>query len=374
MIKERKMNIKMNKEDIMKMSEIEIFNLCRENNYIFPAGFWTVINCKNILKYLYRNNEITKEELIRDGFRKSVMKFKISKLWSTISHYAVDCFKYMVDDKIKIWELPTAPTGYWHNHDNVKEYLLWYCEQQGWSEDEIPSKFKIANISKILTIHYSIKDIVKITFGDKYSIYQFNLPNNFWENKDNVREYVKYIIEEEHKLLTFDDVINNIRYDMFKPTPLAKYGLYGLLNIAYPGIYHKWHVSHPNITSLSEVKEYMLWYIKNILKLNDDELLEKLDYQMFPHHLVKKFTSKEILDATFKPDYYMWDFKKFKSIKISQDDVVEEYIEWLALRNNMTIQELSDKRTSIINGERYRNYNTYKKLLSTLDRMVSRQN
>lgn len=361
----------MSAERIMKMSEIEIFNICRENNYMFPSGFWSVNTCKIILKHLYDSNQITKEELIKYGFRKVIKKFNSSTFEKITGSNTVECFKYMVNDDIKIWELPQQPDGYWDNHDNVKEYLLWYCEQQGWSEDEISKKFRISNINKNLFNKYNVKDIVEITFGDKYVLYDFHLPTNFWSSEDNVKEYVRYVIEKKYKLLTFDDIVNNIRTDMFKNLPLVKYGgLFGLLDITYPGVFHKWHFGFPKIYSLSEVKEYMLWYIKNILKLSDDELLEKLDRQMIPPHLLSKFTSKQIMDATFKPKYYIWDFKKFKTLWTSQTDIVEEHIEWLALRNHMTIKELSEKRTKIIKPQKYKNYNTYKKLLVTLDSMV----
>ena len=171
---------------------------CTEGNFTpvhhKSKGFWR--NIDNVQQFLielkeklnFQNfddwNSLNKEHILNNGGR---------GLLSCYSLYQLKCLGFP-DGKNK-FSKPTKPTGYWHNHENVKSYLKELKENLNLKTPEdwnsiTQQQVQLHGGNGLLKKH-SIYELKCIGCPEGKSI--FNKPNKkigFWEKQENIQKFL----------------------------------------------------------------------------------------------------------------------------------------------------------------------------------------
>lgn len=160
----------------------------------------------------------------------------------------IQTYELVLQGKIKrfpayFWERPWS----YQSAAEITRYLI--EKKLKWSIEDIPKNvdreiFTINRLGGMLHIVFngSTYKAIDTTYPGLFKPWEFkSVPKNFWNNKDNIIDAVKWLVEEKLKLNNKEEVI--LMYT--KPT-LVKHGLnemceigvYNSLNMAYPGVFN----------------------------------------------------------------------------------------------------------------------------------------
>lgn len=156
-------------------------------------------NVKKYVRWLcLKNNLRTKREVLK-GFNTSLIKKPLLKLYSV-----PELLEIGFPGQFHPWELNYNKIK---NPEDVKAYMYWYLfEKCRLDENTITETLTRSMIPKHLFSRFSLKHILRYTFSDKYTIWDFKRIKFIW-NEDNIKEYIEMKIDKYN--LTIDEIYAN---------------------------------------------------------------------------------------------------------------------------------------------------------------------
>jgi len=231
-----------NKEKFNQYSPIEIYEkvLSKQINQ-FPAGFWendfSLDYAKELGKYAinkFLDNDNTK--ILNEygtNFINNIGLYSILKLFKNAFEY----IDFLYPNRFKPWDFKKTPNAYWSDENGVKA-TKWLIEDYlKWNETDVKEKlcyktFASHNLNGMLAILYndSPYKALNAAYPDKYKEWDLKrVPINFWKNRENVKNALKWLIEDKLNLSP-KEIPKKLTTSLIK-----KYGLSGLLRW-YKGI------------------------------------------------------------------------------------------------------------------------------------------
>ena len=192
----------------------------------------------------------------------------------------------------KAWLNGRVPKYYWNNEDHVKEALLWLFEEKLDIENnniisgEDFKKYNLYGLFKLF--NNSPYDAINYVYPNKYKPWEkCNVPRNYWNNEDHVKEALLWLFEEK-----LDIENNNISANDFRKNKL--YGLltnyfnnspYDAINYMYPDKYKPWEkcsVPRRYWDYEDNIKEALHWLFEEKLDIeNNDCIVTVKDFEKY---------------------------------------------------------------------------------------------
>jgi hypothetical protein len=161
------------------------------------------------------------------------------------------------------WRFPVTPPSFWIRQENQKQFLLWY--QQHVKKMKSLDEWYDVTKEQLLEVGghgffamwkgSSLGDILKSHFPEhRWLPWKFTVPvRGFWENKDNLRQYFDWVIEDQQ--LSGPADLKRKKKGFFvklygKPL-FEMYNMSQALELAYPGIILFVYCQHCYVTLLS---------------------------------------------------------------------------------------------------------------------------
>lgn len=235
-------------EKVFTLDEtIDLYNKSLNNkNVILPPKFFERIEDLNgFIDYVFKEKTNEYFNLFKNVNAKFINEFNLIYLMR--KHKSIFNFiNHFYPDYIMPWQLKKSPQGFWNNDSNVIKALNWLVKQ--FYEDGLISN--ISDIPKIITyklcakyslgglianrFNSSVYHAIDFLYPNKFKIFQFNVPPQYYNKKEN-RTYItnKFIekLFEDHIISNIDDIPSKINIYTFD-----KYGLKGYLTHVYKGI------------------------------------------------------------------------------------------------------------------------------------------
>ena len=201
------------------LTKYSIFKLkcmaCPEGKLIFndqykPVGYWE--NKENIHNFL---NEI-KEKYnlnIPEDWNSITRKHILSNGGGTLLHkYSMHELKCMACPEGKlIFNNPPHPSGYWENKENIHKFFSELAQKYNLNTPEDWNSLTTAHIQSNrgtqLLQKYSIYELKCMACPEGKSIFKISSqykPSGYWENKDNIMNFISEI-KEKYNLNTPED-------------------------------------------------------------------------------------------------------------------------------------------------------------------------
>ena len=190
--------------------------------------------------------------------------------------------------EFKPWEFEKLSVEklYWDKKENRLSALKWLIEDTlKLNEKNVAKKVNAKDfiengLSTLFTKEYSssIYRAINELYPNKFRVWEVSIvEDGYWENRDNVEEAVKWMLEEKLKW-SKEDIIENLTQKTF-----ARFGLSGLisnnfngqpwklLDIAYPGEFKPWELKKTSVgfwsTKENRIKA-LDWLVFDVLKIN----------------------------------------------------------------------------------------------------------
>lgn len=215
----------------------------------------------------------------------------------------------------------------------------------------ILNSLKLHNIANLFAGETDVI-IPYITKGDVEIWETSFVKASVWESKNNVKKYVRWVCRTNN-LRTKKEILKGFNKYLIKRPLLKMYSIPELLEIGFPGKFHKWELNYNKIKNPEDVKEYMYWYLFEKCMLDENTITETLTRSMIPKHLFSRFSLKHILTYTFSDKYTIWDFKRIKFIW--DEDNIKDYIEMKMEKYNLSIEEIYKNNLLVLDRVKYSN-------------------
>lgn len=239
------------------------------------------------------------------------------------------------------------PKDIWNKH-NIK-CLLQYLYNSGYITDNhvlesgLCSRLRSLSLTTIEPIvRKNLDEWIYIMTDGKYRAWEAKrLPADFWENKNNVRKYIKWVCKQ-HNLNTKNKVSLELKNLIKHRAIMKKYTFEELIEISFPRRFKKWEIDRNNIREPQEVKEFMEWYLFKELKMNRDNIPNEFTKKHVPSPICYRFSFKQVVDIVFEGEYSIWDFEN-TSTRWDYDTLVE-YVRWVMKKYNKSFMEVYNNR------------------------------
>lgn len=193
-------------------------------------------------------------------------------------------------DDIEIYELllqdriSNFPSGFWANRSveeakNVAIKLLKYLidERLKFNKEDVKRE-----LSKwLLTKHNKV-------------------PQSYWTQESNRLSALKYVFEVELKW-SLDDIKENLNWELMKQQRLYTLhsyypNIYHICNALYPGKIKPWELRHSEVSDyfwhdIKNRKKAVRWLVKEKLKLNHTQILNRLKKEHFSQYGLSEWLS-----------------------------------------------------------------------------------
>ncbi len=296
-------------------------------------GYWNdPKNVKEAVEWLV-------EKKVKEGKRIEEINtddFKDAGLSRILEKNSIFSLLKMVKPDLKPWDLSQVPHGYWDDPKNVKEAVKWLVEEmakEGKKIEEISARDFIDMRLGTLLYTQNLYDLLKLIKLDLKPWQLKQVPKNFWRDKKNVKEAVKWLVEEKAKE---GKKIEEITGDDFKRANLdvivLENGVYNLLKLIKPDL-KPWQLKKvPNgcWDDPKNVKEAMEWFIEEMAKkgknIGDITRQDFIDIGLIG--LLKRYEVYDLLKLV-KPDLKPWQLRQVPNGYWDDPKNVKEAVEWL---------------------------------------------
>ena len=251
--------------------------------------------------------------------------------------------------ELKAWEKTIKlPNGYWENEDHIREALQWLFEV----------KLKILTTNTIISVK-DFKDnrlyglllnifngspykAINYMYPNKFKIWEkCNVPDNYWEDDNNIKEALKWLFEEKLDIFhnniiltsnTFkDNRLGGLLYCVFFNSP------YDALNYIYPGkfkIWEKCNIPKRYWENEEHVKEALQWLFEEKLNIfEDDTTITTKDFKKYHLSglLVNRFKGSiyKTIDYMYPGKFKIWEKCNVPKDYWSDDNHIKEALHWL---------------------------------------------
>ena len=251
--------------------------------------------------------------------------------------------------ELKTWEKTIKLTnGYWEYEDHIREALQWLFEV----------KLKILTTNTIVSVK-DFKDnrlyglllnifngspykAINYMYPNKFKIWEkCNVPDNYWEDDNNIKEALKWLFEEKLDIFhnniiltsnTFkDNRLGGLLYCVFFNSP------YDALNYIYPGkfkIWEKCNIPKRYWKNEDHVKEALQWLFEEKLNIfEDDTTITTKDFKKYHLSglLVNRFKGSiyKAIDYMYPGKFKIWEKCNVPKDYWSDDNHIKEALHWL---------------------------------------------
>lgn len=236
--------------------------------------------------------------------------------------------QYFEDESLQWWFMQQVPEGTWNDHRRVRQYMTWlasvldFLKPEDWYQ-VTAQDFKDNRGGSILTVYPTIIEIVQILHPRLKPWYFHTLPNSFWQEKANHREFLLFLAESE-QIKTVEDWYNNAKQETFK-----KYKGLSLLK-EYRNIYEcvssniweydfkfwKFPSSRGNWEAQENQKQYINWLGEQLGIANPVDWYNVTEQDFKDNHgitLLGQYYSSNVADCimTILNDEYPWEKIRF---------------------------------------------------------------
>lgn len=243
-----------------------------------------IVNMSNYKKYA---NEILSDvetyKLVLDGKLSRFPVYFWTKPYSLESSALITRFLFEEKLKLKLEDLPKVV-----NTKLFKTHKLGGMLSQVFSD----------------SIYYALENAYK----EKINACEFRAPRNYWENTNNVKKAIKWLIEDKLSCKSKSDILERYNYNALEKNGLARitglYNLYESLELAYPGMFEPWELNKSpwgywdNKDNTDNIKRAIKWLIEDKLECKSRE------------DIVNKYNSKALIDngfGTLTSSYSLYD-------------------------------------------------------------------
>ena len=285
---------------------------CPEGKSIFtnppqPSGYWekeeNVVEFLSKIKEKYNLNtpedwnSITKKQIQSNGGNSLLTKYTI---------FDLKCLA-CPEGKLK-FNATRQVAGYWENGENILLFLSKIKEKYNLNTPEdwnsITHKHILSNGGGRLFSKYSMYELKCLACPEGKSIFNKpNQPSGYWENKENVVEFLSNI-KEKYNLITPEDW-NSITRDQIQSngggTLLSKYTIYELKCLACPEGKSKFNIPK-QVVGYWEKEENVLQFLSKIKEKYNLNTLE--DWNSISQYQIQSNGGRALLSK-----YSMYDLK-----------------------------------------------------------------
>jgi hypothetical protein len=258
-----------------------------------------------------------------------------------------------VFNMVRNGELKRYPHSFWSFSDgriraiNILKYVLENILQ--WNDEDIIQnydvnvfgKFKIRGIlSRVF--NSSPFEALNAVYPDKFQIWQFRVPNNYWEDDDNVMEAIRDIYENKLGIKSISDIYKITNHeDIFEKYGLdaipraQKKSIHDVIGMAYTGLeeekFFKSSTSHYDLD-----KQIEIFKQKNSdNNLTHDDIIQMTAEQFKGTDLFSVAVKKhhlgiyEIVELAYPKEYKPWEFSYIGKGFWKNEENIVKAIKWL---------------------------------------------
>ena len=256
---------------------------CPEGKLTFdnPPGYWE--NKENVNKFLLEIKQKYNLNTPKDWNKIKTIHITSNGGWSLLKKYSIYELKCMACPEGKlIFNIPPHPPGYWENMENIYQFLSKIKQEFNLSTPEdwnliTKDHFKASGGISLLN-KYSMYELKCMACPEGKSMFTNPLPPKYWENKENVSEFLLKL-KQKYELNTTED------WKRISRNQIVSEGGWGLL---YSNNYFEIEVEieGPNKTKLlvplsklisgsAQKRSSQRWLFLQVQKLfPDDEIVE----------------------------------------------------------------------------------------------------
>ena len=217
--------------------EIKCIGFPEGKNKFKPHKFWK--SKENTISFINNLKEKLKLNSMKDWDLLTTNQIKLHggrELLKKHSLYEIKCLGF--PEGINKFEKPIKTNKYWENEENIQNFLSKLKENlnlktfEDWNkitrnQIELNGGYKLLN-------RYSLFEIKSLGFPDGFDLFYYeNKSFDFWNNKENVKKYLEFLLHKlnikTHKELTKNKIYLHGGKELFKI-----YSLYELRCLAFP--------------------------------------------------------------------------------------------------------------------------------------------
>ena len=289
------MNISNNKRYANEiLDDVECYKLVLSGQLKkLPANFWTkpwsIASSREITKYLLEERlHYTREDICKKVTASTFRYNKLEGMLATVfngSTYKIISNAY--PNEFLPWELKMCSRHYWEDTENVKKAVRWLVGTKlGNSRDRVCKEFNNTILKRnglnTPCTRFGVYGLLDLAYPNEFKPWELkSCPSNYWNDKNNVKQAVRWLVETKLDNKK-DRIIKEFNRKFLKDngfiTIVDRYGVYGLLDIAYPGKFHSLDFrSVPNgyWNDKNNVKQALQSVIKKELGTDDKKEVSK---------------------------------------------------------------------------------------------------
>jgi hypothetical protein len=328
-----------------------------------PFGFWKKHeNCKKFMDELKVKLNITTNKELYNLSARTISKHGGKTLVSNFDGSTRKMLEWVYPDvKLYPWLFKKVPENYWDNIENIKSYIDWLKGLLNIINDEELCELTSDDITDnhgggLLRKYGSPRLLLQYAYPDlKFNPWEFKkVPENYWNDIENVRKYMEWLKEELH-VKTYEDWYN------VPADSISDYGANGLLkkfngslqkilqyvypdSKLYPWLFNR--VLENYWDDIENVRQYVDWLKGELHIINDEDWCDKWNKAVIISKggggLLKRFdTSPQALLRYVYPDLKInpWEFNIVPIGYWAIQRNVRQYMDWLKEKLNIRTHE-----------------------------------
>jgi predicted transposase YbfD/YdcC len=258
-------------------------------------------------------------------------------------------------------ERKAFPKGFWEQPggmENAKEVIKFLFEDiLRWDR-----KMICTSLSMKIYVQYHLQGMISLLFNGspinavncaypgEFKTWEFShVPRGFWKTETCI-EAVKWLIEEKLKW-DDEDIMKKLSAKSFRENGLGgmlsvvfKDSPFEAINLAYPGKFKPWELRQTQLGfwSISMGIEATKWLIEEKLKWTDEDVINKLSYDLFRKNglggmlqHVFDHSPFEAISQAYPNKFKAWEFKQtpkcfwtFENSVTAMKWLIEEKLKW----------------------------------------------
>lgn len=310
-----------------------------------------------VMKYLIEDKYkfSSDKEIIKNYSKKFLIENKIEKLLTNYSKNKLfNLINTVYPNRFKLWEVGAVPKGFWKDDKNKIEAIKHLIEVRLKLSDyellnDLQDKhFDEYGLGSLYLVEFkrSKNAVIKLAYPNRFYDWEFKMtPIEIWEDENNRRKAIKWMVEEKLKL-SDDELKETLSKDMFKECKLTillrKYfscNPVRAIMFAYPNKFKAWEFNtipkyywYDDNNCIEAIK----WLIEVKLKLKKEDVYKKLNFKLFAENglgcmVMTRFNSSpfKAINFAYPNQYNPWMFKTVPKNYWKEDDNCKKAIIWL---------------------------------------------
>lgn len=338
----------------------------------FPRGFWTKPwsqqSAAVITRYLLEDRlNYTEDDIKTKVDVKVFSDNKLLGLLDVLGRSPYQVINNAYPDKFKPWEIKQSPLGFWEDKENVKQAVRWLVENKLDNNRErvckefnqnLINKHGMRSISK-----YGIYNVLNMTYPNEFKPWELSVvASNFWSDGSNLIDVVKWLVETklDNNRERVCREFNTSLFDKYGVGSVAsRYGIYRLLNMAYPNEFKPWELSVvPNgfWEDKNNIIEAVKWAVETKLDNNRDRVCKEFNQEFIVRNklaTLSKYGIHNIINMAYPNEFKPWELSQVPDGFWEDDKNIVEAVKWLVetkLGNNKERVRKEFTREFLINN------------------------